>query len=61
MDVSMSSPSRPENLVVMYKSSRARPLSRIALPASSSFLYACAVSYRDRQRGVKPCGVLSTE
>jgi hypothetical protein len=44
MLVSMSSPSRPEYLVVMNTSSRARPESRSAWPASFSLRYACAVS-----------------
>lgn len=44
MDVSMSSPFDPEYFVVMNTSFLASPLSRTALPASSSLPYICAVS-----------------
>lgn len=39
MEVFISSPSTPEYFVVMKISLRSRPLSRMAMPASASFLY----------------------
>lgn len=51
-DVGMSRPSEPENLVVMYISSRGRPLWRTAAPASVSFRYAWAVSGKDEGQKV---------
>lgn len=39
IEVGMSRPFKPEYLVVMKISLRARPLSRMAIPASASFWY----------------------
>ena len=47
----MSRPSTPEYLVVIKISWRASPLSRMAIPASASFRYSCAVSGIDEDYG----------